>query len=57
VAVINYAGGGVMVGTIIAEAGVTLSSPANSTTLPGAGCIKRKSNFISFFGNYGKHNH
>ena len=31
-AVINYAGGGTMVGTIIAYAGVTLSSPANSTT-------------------------
>lgn len=30
-AVINYAGGGVMVGTIIATAGVTLSSPGNST--------------------------
>jgi hypothetical protein len=30
-AVINYAGGGTMVGTIIANAGVTLSSPANST--------------------------
>jgi len=34
-AVINYAGGGVMVGNIIAENGVTLSAPANSTTLPG----------------------
>ena len=31
-AVINYAGGGTMVGTIIATAGVTLSSPASSTT-------------------------
>jgi hypothetical protein len=30
-AVINYAGGGVMVGTIAAESGVTLSNPANST--------------------------
>jgi len=30
-AVINYAGGGVMVGNIIANSGVTLSSPANST--------------------------
>jgi hypothetical protein len=30
-AVINYAGGGTMVGTIIAELGVTLSSPDNST--------------------------
>ncbi|MET0760157.1 MAG: Ig-like domain-containing protein [Flavobacterium sp.] len=30
-AVINYAGGGVMVGTIIAYGGVTLSSPGNST--------------------------
>jgi len=30
-AVINYAGGGVMVGTIIANSGVTLSNPANST--------------------------
>ena len=30
-AVINYAGGGTMVGNIIARAGVTLSSPANST--------------------------
>jgi len=30
-AVINYAGGGTMVGTIIAELGVTLSSPGNST--------------------------
>jgi hypothetical protein len=30
-AVINYAGGGVMVGTIIANSGVTLSSPANNT--------------------------
>lgn len=30
-AVINYAGGGVMVGNIIANNGVTLSSPANST--------------------------
>lgn len=30
-AVINYGGGGIMVGTIIATAGVTLSSPANST--------------------------
>jgi len=30
-AVINYAGGGTMVGTIIANAGVTLSAPANST--------------------------
>jgi hypothetical protein len=29
---INYGGGGVMVGNIIAEEGVTLSSPANSTT-------------------------
>jgi len=34
-AVINYGGGGVMVGNIIAENGVTLSAPANSTTLPG----------------------
>ncbi|EIA07206.1 Ig-like domain-containing protein [Flavobacterium frigoris] len=32
---INYAGGGVMVGTIIANDGVTLSSPGNSTTLVG----------------------
>jgi uncharacterized repeat protein (TIGR02543 family) len=32
-AVINYAGGGTMVGTILANSGVTLSSPANSTTL------------------------
>lgn len=31
-AVINYAGGGTMVGTIIAYSGVTLSSPGNSTT-------------------------
>lgn len=31
-AVINYAGGGTMVGTILANSGVTLSSPANSTT-------------------------
>lgn len=30
-AVINYAGGGVMVGNILANSGVTLSSPANST--------------------------
>ncbi|EKD31081.1 MAG: hypothetical protein ACD_77C00407G0008 [uncultured bacterium] len=30
-AVINYAGGGIMVGTIIANSGVTLSSPGNST--------------------------
>jgi hypothetical protein len=30
-AVINYAGGGTMVGTIISTAGVTLSSPASST--------------------------
>ena len=30
-AVINYAGGGVMSGNIIANSGVTLSSPANST--------------------------
>lgn len=30
-AVINYAGGGVMVGNIIANDGVTLSSPANNT--------------------------
>lgn len=30
-AVINYAGGGIMSGTIIANSGVTLSSPANST--------------------------
>ncbi|MGA3324133.1 MAG: Ig-like domain-containing protein, partial [Terriglobia bacterium] len=30
-AVINYAGGGTMSGTIIASQGVTLSSPANST--------------------------
>lgn len=34
-AVINYAGGGVMVGNIIANSGVTLSSPANSTTPVG----------------------
>ena len=34
-AVINYAGGGVMTGNIIAEDGVTLSSPGSSTTLPG----------------------
>lgn len=34
-AVINYAGGGVMSGTIIASSGVTLSSPANSTTPVG----------------------
>ncbi|NTV19378.1 MAG: hypothetical protein HGA83_08105, partial [Bacteroidales bacterium] len=27
----NYAGGGTMVGTIIANSGVTLSSPGNST--------------------------
>jgi uncharacterized repeat protein (TIGR02543 family) len=31
-AVINYAGGGTMVGTILANSGVTLSSPASSTT-------------------------
>jgi hypothetical protein len=31
-AVINYAGGGVMVGNVIANNGVTLSAPANSTT-------------------------
>lgn len=30
-AVINYAGGGIMAGTIIADSGVTLSSPGNST--------------------------
>ena len=30
-AVINYAGGGVMVGTIAATSGITLSNPANST--------------------------
>lgn len=30
-AVINYAGGGVMTGNIIANSGVTLSAPANST--------------------------
>lgn len=30
-AVINYAGGGIMSGNIIANSGVTLSSPANST--------------------------
>jgi hypothetical protein len=30
-AVINYAGGGVMVGTIAANSGITLSNPANST--------------------------
>ena len=30
-AVINYAGGGTMVGTILANSGVTLSSPGNST--------------------------
>ena len=30
-AVINYAGGGVMTGNIIANSGVTLSNPANST--------------------------
>jgi len=30
-AVINYAGGGTMAGTIIANSGVTLSSPGNST--------------------------
>lgn len=34
-AVINYAGGGVMTGNILAEDGVTLSSPGSSTTLPG----------------------
>ena len=34
-AVINYAGGGVMTGNIIANSGVTLSSPANSTTPVG----------------------
>ncbi len=34
-AVINYAGGGVMVGNIIANSGVTLSSPANSTSPVG----------------------
>lgn len=34
-AVINYGGGGVMVGNIIAENGVTLSSPDNSTTPVG----------------------
>lgn len=31
-AVINYAGGGTMVGTILANSGVTLSNPGNSTT-------------------------
>jgi len=31
-AVINYAGGGTMVGTIMANSGVTLSNPGNSTT-------------------------
>jgi hypothetical protein len=34
-ATINYGGGGVMVGNIIAEDGVTLSSPGNNTTLVG----------------------
>ena len=34
-AVINYAGGGVMSGTIIANSGVTLSSPANNTAPAG----------------------
>jgi len=34
-AVINYAGGAVMSGNIIANNGVTLSSPGNSTTLAG----------------------
>ncbi|WP_369764850.1 Ig-like domain-containing protein [Flavobacterium sp. WC2429] len=34
-AVINYGGGGVMVGNIIANSGVTLSSPGNSTTPVG----------------------
>ncbi len=31
-AVINYAGGGIMSGTIIANSGVTISSPASSVT-------------------------
>lgn len=35
-AVINYAGGGVMSGTIIANSGVTLSSPANNTAPAGS---------------------
>jgi hypothetical protein len=35
-AVINYAGGCTMVGTIIAKAGVTLSNPGNATHLPPA---------------------
>ena len=34
-AVINYGGGGVMVGNIIANSGVTLSSPGNSTSPVG----------------------
>ena len=33
-AVINYGGGGTMVGTIIANSGVTISSPGNSVTGP-----------------------
>ncbi len=35
-AVINYAGGGVMVGTVIANSGVTISSPGSSVVGPQA---------------------
>jgi hypothetical protein len=37
-AVINYGGGGTMVGTIISQPGITVSSPAQSTS-PGVTTI------------------
>jgi hypothetical protein len=49
---INYAGGGVMVGNVIAN-GVTLSAPANNYSTWCRNSIKRKSYFISVFSNYG----
>jgi hypothetical protein len=52
-AVINYAGGGVMVGNVIANNGVTLSAPANSTTLPGAETVLNGRAISLVFSDYG----
>ncbi len=46
-AVINYAGGGTMTGTIIANSGVTISSPASSVTGPQATLNGRALSLVS----------
>jgi len=55
-ATINYGGGGTMVGTIISQAGLTISSPGQSTSSTVT-TLKRKSSCPGRVGHDGEHRH